>query len=334
MNLAVLTRQGDPFSLAIYREQIVRELSRLGILAIPFGQKEPVPEDADIVWEPCLAGARKPEAMLRRTLKPIVATVHGAAPFSMPWRDIYPSFPSAVRATFKRIRTRTAWRWFRKRASAFIAVSHFGAQEVARTFKLSREIVHPIYHGIDHTVFLTGGHRHDDTEPYWLHISRGARKKNVRRIIDAYTTVQKNNRCNLMLVLPEYRETVTEPGVIVIRDKKSPVQLASLYRGARGFIFPSLHETFGMPIIEAMACGCPVITSRDTACAEIAGDAALLVDPRSVSDIAAALHRFINNDQLLKTLREKGLARAKDFSWRKSAQEHLVVFRRILEGRS
>jgi glycosyltransferase involved in cell wall biosynthesis len=89
-----------------------------------------------------------------------------------------------------------------------------------------------------------------------------------------------------------------------------------------------------MPIIEAMACGCPVITSRDTACAEVAGDAALLVDPRSVSDIAAALRRFMDDEPLLKALRQKGLARAQNFSWQKSAHEHLTVFQKLLEGRS
>jgi glycosyltransferase involved in cell wall biosynthesis len=252
----------------------------------------------------------------------------------MPWRDIYPSFHRAVRGKIRKIRTRTAWRWFRTRASAFIAVSQFGAQEVARTFNLRREIVHPIYHGIDHDVFLSAGHKHEQAKPYLLHISRGATKKNVKRVIEAYKTLQKINHFNLMLVLPGYRETVKERGITVIREGKTPIELAALYRGARGFIFPSLHETFGMPIIEAMACGCPVITSRDTACAEVAGDAALLVDPRSVPDIAAALRRFMDDEPLLKALRQKGLARAQDFSWQKSAHEHLTVFQKLLEGRS
>lgn len=94
-------------------------------------------------------------------------------------------------------------------------------------------------------------------------------------------------------------------------------------------MFPSLRESFGMPILEAMACGCPVITSNISACPEVAGDAALLVDPYSVDDIAGAMKRLIEDEPLRQSLRQKGLSRSRQFTWRKSARDHLKVFEKI-----
>jgi glycosyltransferase involved in cell wall biosynthesis len=97
---------------------------------------------------------------------------------------------------------------------------------------------------------------------------------------------------------------------IVPEDK-----LPSLYRSAVALIFPSLYEGFGLPILEAMASGVPVITSNLTAMPEVAADAALLVDPTSVDQIAAAMAQIVTDKSLRQQLREKGLARAAQFSW-------------------
>jgi len=107
-------------------------------------------------------------------------------------------------------------------------------------------------------------------------------------------------------------------------------ELVSLYRGALGFIFPSLHEGFGVPIVESMACGCPVITSNVTACPEIVGDAALLVNPRLVEEIVKAMQRLVEDKNLCNELRKRGLERAKVFTWQRSAEKHLEIFENIL----
>jgi glycosyltransferase involved in cell wall biosynthesis len=109
-------------------------------------------------------------------------------------------------------------------------------------------------------------------------------------------------------------------------------QIAALYQNALGFVFPSLHETFGMPIIEAMACGCPVITSTHPGCAEIAGDAALLVNPYSVSELTNVMQQLIFNCDLRKTIRNKGIEHAEQFTWPKSAELHLEVFTEIMSN--
>lgn len=99
-------------------------------------------------------------------------------------------------------------------------------------------------------------------------------------------------------------------------------------------VAPSLRESFGLALLEAMACGCPVITSQRTGCVEAAGDAALLVDPRSVEEIAAAMRRLIEDEELRRRLRELGLKRVRELSWSRSAAEHVRVFRHAMAGAS
>jgi glycosyltransferase involved in cell wall biosynthesis len=96
--------------------------------------------------------------------------------------------------------------------------------------------------------------------------------------------------------------------------------LAALYRLASVFAFPSLYEGFGLPPLEAMACGTPVVTSRISSLPEVVGDAALLVDPYSVDDIAGALDRVLGDDALRASLVARGRARVQDFSWERSAR--------------
>ena len=102
-------------------------------------------------------------------------------------------------------------------------------------------------------------------------------------------------------------------------------QLAYLYDKARTLVFPSFIEGFGMPVLEAMHAGLPVITSNRGALAEVAGDAALLVDPACPEDIAAAMNRVVIDETLYQELKGKGLARAEQFSWRKTAKEILEI---------
>jgi glycosyltransferase involved in cell wall biosynthesis len=102
--------------------------------------------------------------------------------------------------------------------------------------------------------------------------------------------------------------------------------MPALYSGASLLAFPSLYEGFGLPVLEAMACGAPVVTSNVSATAEIAGDAALLIDPQDTTAIASAIERLLCDDGLRAELRERGLARAKEFSWERAARETLLLY--------
>jgi glycosyltransferase involved in cell wall biosynthesis len=105
--------------------------------------------------------------------------------------------------------------------------------------------------------------------------------------------------------------------------------IKTLYSHAAAFVFPSIYEGFGMPLLEAMACGAPVIASATTSLPEVAGDAAVLVNPQSPDQIADALVRVLNDAALRESLRAKGLVRAKQFTWERAAQETLAVYREV-----
>lgn len=331
MKIAVLTRTQIPFSLGIYRENIKKELSSLGVDIISFAESGPVPENCDIVWEPGLAGNHTPPDIYKNIRTKIVATVHGAALFTMKWNEVNTSLLQAIRCKLKNRTTLSAWKWFREKTSAIITVSEFAAQEVSHVFTVPREKIYPIYHGIDHNTFNYDNTIPAKSETYFLHVSQYHPKKNVDRIIRAYENLSNNAKPELIMIVPDYKTTGHVKGIRRIRKKCAPHELAKWYRGAIGFVFPSLHETFGMPVLEAMACGCPVITSNSTACAEIADDAALLVNPRSEQDITHAMQLLKKDASLRDALRKKGLDRAQNFSWQKSAKEHLIVFEKVLK---
>ncbi|MCM8764174.1 MAG: glycosyltransferase family 4 protein, partial [Candidatus Omnitrophica bacterium] len=103
-------------------------------------------------------------------------------------------------------------------------------------------------------------------------------------------------------------------------------QLACLYNGAEAFVFPSLYEGFGLPVLEAMACGCPVITSNVSALPEVAGNAAILVNPYSIEQLVEAMEKVLQNFYTRERMRMEGLKRAKDFSWEKSARQMIEVY--------
>ena len=116
-------------------------------------------------------------------------------------------------------------------------------------------------------------------------------------------------------------EGVIFPGLVPDAD------LPHFYAGARGFIYPSLFEGFGLPVIEAMACGAPVICSDRAALPELVGDAGLLVDPEDVDALAGAMVRLVGDRALAAELGERGRARSRHYSWRETARRTLGVYR-------
>jgi glycosyltransferase involved in cell wall biosynthesis len=122
--------------------------------------------------------------------------------------------------------------------------------------------------------------------------------------------------------------SVHTPGFVEFTD------MPAIYSMARGLVFPSRYESFGIPIVEAMASGCPVITSNTSACPEVAGDAALLVDPDDIPGLAAAMQRLSLEDSLVEDLRGRGFHRASDFSWTNSARTLLSELRMAANNRA
>jgi len=116
-------------------------------------------------------------------------------------------------------------------------------------------------------------------------------------------------------------ETLGLDGAVQFLGYADGRTLRDLYLGATCLVFPSLGEGFGLPVLEAMACGLPVITSRVSSLPEIAGDAAVMVDPADAVELAEATHRVVTRSDLREELRRRGLERASQFSWRRTAVE-------------
>lgn len=177
--------------------------------------------------------------------------------------------------------------------------------------------------------------------PYLLFSGRWERRKNVARILEAFHRFKHESRTPHRLVMTGERTWASQEADEVIRRNgmedeiidlgKSPVaELPWLYAGADALVFCSLWEGFGLPIVEAFRAGTPVITSNTSSMAEVGGDAALLVDPRSINDIAEAMHRVtIGEPGLSETLRARGLARGATYSWERTAQETLSIYQRL-----
>ena len=161
--------------------------------------------------------------------------------------------------------------------------------------------------------------------PYMLCVSNRRKHKNELRQIEAFARSGLAGKLCLVLTgepTAELAECIEINGVsqrVHFLGLIPAHKLPSLYRGAQALAFVSLYEGFGLPLAEAMACGTPVLTSNTTALPEISGDAALLVDPRCVDEIAAAMERIIHDDSLRQRLRERGLARAAHFTWDRTA---------------
>ncbi|RMF79830.1 MAG: glycosyltransferase family 1 protein [Chloroflexi bacterium] len=165
-------------------------------------------------------------------------------------------------------------------------------------------------------------------ERYFLFIGTLQPRKNIARIAQAYTKWREthpHDETGLVLAggkgwLFDARwvagvDGVTLPGYIDDADK------GALYAGALALVFPSLYEGFGFPVLEAMSCGTPVIASHTSSLPELVGDAGLLVDPFDVDAIADAMTQIADDDVLRQSLREKGLAQIKKFTWQRTAQQ-------------
>lgn len=166
------------------------------------------------------------------------------------------------------------------------------------------------------------------------------RRKNVIRLLEAYNKLKKERNIEYMLVIAggkgdgyddmcHYLSSNGLEGSVKLCGCVSNEELLLLYNSADLFVYPSIYEGFGLPVIEAMACGTPVVTSNVSSLPEVAGDAAVLVDPYNVDDIANAIYNVINDNELRESLIDKGLKRAKEFSWEKAAKETLEVFEEV-----
>ena len=235
-----------------------------------------------------------------------------------------------------------------KYAKHIICVSQHVMESVIEHYGISQERMSVVHNGIgknfrpvessEYSRILS---RYDIKDDYMLFVGRFEPRKNITRILEAFNIYRHevDNKTKLVLAgnktwsRKEVDETISRLDLashILEIGHVDNDDLPALYSGTKAFIFPSLWEGFGIPVIEAMACGAPVLTSNLSALPEIAGNAALLVDPYSVTDIAAGMQRIVGETSLRSQLRQRGLVRAQEFSWQKTAQETFTVYNKLV----
>jgi glycosyltransferase involved in cell wall biosynthesis len=234
------------------------------------------------------------------------------------------------------------------RAAKVITVSKYSARDIAELYGVPNDRIAVIYNGVSddfqpgpHPVALDALRRRFGwgTDPYILFVGGADPRKNHETLVRAYASrLNALKAYRLVMVGPcEHRfgniaNTAAACGVsdrLVCTGPLDVDDLRVLYAHAEVFVFPSIYEGFGMPVLEAMACGAPVVTSNTTSLSEVAGDAAALVDARSVEGLAETLVRVMEDPVQRATLRAKGFARSKAFTWRRAACETLAVYRDI-----
>lgn len=224
-----------------------------------------------------------------------------------------------------------------QRADNILTVSEFTKKQIVEWSGVSSEKVCNVSCGVGST-YQPGSKTFGLPFPYLLCVSNRKRHKNEFRIVEAFGKADLDSRIHLVFSgrPTSHLSRWIEANQVGSRvDFVGPVpeqRLPSLYRGALAMVFPSLYEGFGLPVLEAMACGTPVVTANVTAMPEVAGDAALLVDPTSVDQIAEAIERVVSDRSLREVLRERGIIRAAEFSWATTTSRvhKLIAYRHSL----
>jgi len=206
-------------------------------------------------------------------------------------------------------------------AAAVIAVSEFTKGEVVELLGVAPERVHVVRHGVASPFEPEGPAADGD---YVLAVSTLEPRKNLARLLDGFSRAALDGTELRIAGAKGWGDVRVEAERVRWLGEVEDEELARLYRGARCLAYVSLYEGFGLPILEAMACGAPVVTTAWGACAEVAGDAAVLVDALDPDAIAAGLAEALERHE---ELAARGLERARAFSWERAASETAAVYR-------
>ena len=233
------------------------------------------------------------------------------------------AMPDLVGGLHKRFYARFMFGAVRKRADAIITISDFTRDELVRYTGKGRQPIHPIHLGVDDSWFEIPASENPHGRPYLLYVGNVKPHKNLGALIRAYSMADVPQ--DLVLVgkkegfITGDSASVFEAGKLEGRvhftGRLDDALLKRYVANADTLVFPSLYEGFGLPPLEAMAAGCPVISSNAASLPEICGDAALYCDPCSPSDVAGKIKHLMGDKALRDEFREKGLARARQFTW-------------------
>jgi glycosyltransferase involved in cell wall biosynthesis len=237
------------------------------------------------------------------------------------------------------------------RSARVLTVSEASKRDILRYFRIPESKITVIHNAIDERFneeppadeVMRVRERYQLNDPFILYAGNIKPHKNLERLIEAFHIIRRGEleHVKLLIIGDEISKYATLRRTVHRYKLHKHVRffgfvpdatLAILYRLARVFVFPSLYEGFGLPPLEAMASGTPVITSNVSSLPEVVGDAAMLIDPYKPDAIAGAMRRVLVDDRLRDDMRERGLARSREFSWGQSIRRVRQIYEEVLAG--
>jgi len=227
------------------------------------------------------------------------------------------------------------------RAKFIITPSLYSKNLLQNIYNLPDRNVKVIYNGVDISMLKKNVTSSNELQPYILYIGRVNKMKNFDRILKSFSNVCKYIKHNLIVIgnsEKEFQKHIIKANIssetisrIIFKEDVNEEQKFILLKNASLLLFPTLYEGFGLPPLEAMACGCPVIVSNNSSFPEVCGDAAFYVDPLNEKQIENGILNVLNDPVLRRNMMGKGFQRAEKFAWSESAKKHLSVFEHIIE---
>jgi len=235
-----------------------------------------------------------------------------------------------------------------KNADMIIAVSENTKKDIINCFNISSDKIQVVYEGVDDFFKIINDKgrleqvrkKYNISKDFILNVSMITPRKNLITLIKAFKLLRdsKNIKCQLVIAGGKgwwYEDVFKTVSALRLEDEViftgyvPDEDLLYLYNAATLFAYPSLYEGFGLPILEAMSCGCPVVASNVSSIPEVCEDAALMINPKDVEELSQAMYKLIIEGSLRQMLIKKGLERVKQFSWRKTAEQTLEIYNKL-----
>jgi Glycosyltransferase len=240
-----------------------------------------------------------------------------------------------------------------KKADKIITISQHTKKDLLEHLMIPPEQIEPVYLGVDPHFRVIHQNQLTETrekyhlpERFILYVGSEQPRKNFQSVIRAFQSLKNTYNLEGIKLVKVGRPQIGEDDRKAIFDLIGELGLAkdvffmdyvpeedlpSMYNLADLFVYPSLYEGFGLPPLEAMACGTPVVTSNTSSLPEVVGDAGIMVDPLDVDALADSMHQVLTDDVLHEKLRNMGIARAREFSWEKTAQKTWQIYEQVME---
>jgi len=241
----------------------------------------------------------------------------------------------------KRLYAKALFTAIKYKANKIICVSQFSANELIRLTGVNPDKIVVIHNGVNKEWFEIKKEKRPHNKPYLLYVGNVKPHKNLVRLLEAFELLANKIPHDLIIV---GKKAGFITGDTIIEKKATSLKQRVHFTGyvdnqllhqyfihAKTLVFPSLYEGFGLPPLEAMACGCPVIVSNAASLPEVCGDAAIYCDPYSVEDIANKIEQLLADKNLQQQMRLKGIERAKTFSWEKTAKKTCEIIEELIE---